>query len=1287
MANGVIDSLLDIEKLSTEIKTLETQLNGLVSRIGASLQDVTRIFKDELKKVGDMDFKGLSDALNSLNKGMHGVVDMGVRQQQMNKQLTDSQNKLAASSMEVKKIVDAQIGTIGQNIAAQERHIKMIGQLKTEQNDLKNAFKAGMVSQMEYTSTTEALKIQLAEAEAALSETNIMLRQQAKEGIAAEGSITQLGNSLGQMKKAYRDMSETERESPIGQALLEDIQRLDKAVKAADASIGNHQRNVGNYSSALLGSYQSKLNELQTTLAGTQKGMDELSKTMGVNTKEYQDLQKTVADTTAQINAIKDSMLGAAKDSNSMYVKIRELRGEMRNLQEAMKNGTATEEMKKRFQEVAKEASDVQNTIDRVNGRIRLMASNTAGIQTVVSSLQLVNAGFQVVQGSLVELGIEGEELEKVMDKLNASYNVANGLLTISNALKQKSVLMTSLEAATTSKSVVVKKLAIVTQKALNAAQANMPLLALIAGIALLVGWLGKYALSASKLTKEQKLVNDIQEKSVELYAEKAVKIEVLYTRMTKANLSIEEQQQSLAELNKELENTGVQFKDFQEAQEWIIDNKDKYIQALAEQAMAQAAINEYTEAYKKKQADQKKSSGEFLGFWEKAGIAAKNLYVDIYTLKNPFNIVEEWTEEAKKNQEEALSGYEDTMRIALQEMETHMKAYNDMMKGLGMSGDSDAETQKQIQKLKETLDAYGETEKQKAQKAYVERLNLINANIKDEEERAKYAGKLYQEYQDTITAIHQKAAAEQRKITETITQLRINVLSEGKEKELAVLQAAEAKELAAVVGSATQRAEQVALIEEIYRKKRLKAEQDHEIALNDAQIAASELRLESIQQGSEEEYNERMRILTLQRDSEILLATETGASIEDIRAKYREKEMQAMTDLVESHIKKAEEAAAARLRIAEETLMQEEAALLEQYKNGEINQEQYNEKIAALRHQHTVAAAQDEIDALQKVLDAEALTEDQRKAIADKLYAAKKTLSDTETEQELANIDKVTAARKAATEKAKELAKEAFDMAMDFLQQQSEAKIAEFDAELERIQEWKDRELERLDESVMSDETRAAKTKEINEKAEADRKKIEEEKRKEEQKQAVYQKTSAIMSAIIATAQSIVQTGANLGYPLAIPFQVAAGVIGAAQVALIASQPLPKYAKGVYDDQSHPGGLAIVGDARKHEYGLLPSGRLFETPDTPTLIDIPKGTQVFPDYLTLIKHMNPVPSFSSHEPVEYHFKEMEQNIVRAIENSRTIQTVNIDENGIIVLTDRNKGKTNYINRNIQLTK
>jgi len=66
-------------------------------------------------------------------------------------------------------------------------------------------------------------------------------------------SIVELGAQLAQLKAEYRGLSKADREGAAGKKLLKDIQQLDNAVKKADYSLGDHQRNVGNYVSALTG--------------------------------------------------------------------------------------------------------------------------------------------------------------------------------------------------------------------------------------------------------------------------------------------------------------------------------------------------------------------------------------------------------------------------------------------------------------------------------------------------------------------------------------------------------------------------------------------------------------------------------------------------------------------------------------------------------------------------------------------------------------------------------------------------------------------------------------------------------------------------------------------------------------------------------------------------------------------------------------------------------------------------------------------------------------------------
>lgn len=66
--------------------------------------------------------------------------------------------------------------------------------------------------------------------------------------------------------------------------------------------------------------------------------------------------------------------------------------------------------------------------------------------------------------------------------------------------------------------------------------------------------------------------------------------------------------------------------------------------------------------------------------------------------------------------------------------------------------------------------------------------------------------------------------------------------------------------------------------------------------------------------------------------------------------------------------------------------------------------------------------------------------------------------------------------------------------------------------------------------------------------------------------KQAKRDKALNIFNSIIATAAAVVKMLANPGGPAGVALSIAAGITGAIQTAVIASQPIPQFAKGVID-------------------------------------------------------------------------------------------------------------------------
>lgn len=177
------------------------------------------------------------------------------------------------------------------------------------------------------------------------------------------------------------------------------------------------------------------------------------------------------------------------------------------------------------------------------------------------------------------------------------------------------------------------------------------------------------------------------------------------------------------------------------------------------------------------------------------------------------------------------------------------------------------------------------------------------------------------------------------------------------------------------------------------------------------------------------------------------------------------------------------------------------------------------------------------------------------------------------------------------------------------------------YDAKIERIEEEQDandeaydREIERIEalneNGAISTEEAEARKRAAEDKTQRKNAELEKQKQAIQQKQAKWEKANSIIQTTIATAQAIMKAYAMTGPIAGAIFSAIIGAMGAAQIAIIASQQIPKYAKGTKD---HPGGLAIVGDGGKKE-GVITEKGLFVTPDKPTLVDLPKHAQVMPD-------------------------------------------------------------------------
>lgn len=205
----------------------------------------------------------------------------------------------------------------------------------------------------------------------------------------------------------------------------------------------------------------------------------------------------------------------------------------------------------------------------------------------------------------------------------------------------------------------------------------------------------------------------------------------------------------------------------------------------------------------------------------------------------------------------------------------------------------------------------------------------------------------------------------------------------------------------------------------------------------------------------------------------------------------------------------------------------------------------------------------------------------------------------------------------KTEEEKAKIRAKVKADL-IGFFKEGAKVSDAAFNAAIERIdreskanQEAADEQRSRVDELEMS----GAISKEQADARKAAIAQKEEQREKELARQkAAMQKKKTIFEIILNTATAVVE---------ALPNFILAGIVaaaGAAQLGIAIAQPLPEYAAGT---RNHPGGLAVVGDGGRPEVVMTPSGGLFRTPASDTLVDLPARSVVFPSVEEAMKNLD----------------------------------------------------------------
>lgn len=1010
-------------------------------------------------------------------------------------------------------------------------------------------------------------------------------------------AINKASDALKTASEAIKNTSEAQKE------IAQTTQRQSQAMQSASSSISLTSSAYAEILNTVT-SYDNKAKELNERLSINKTKLDEirrelsnLSKELSKGTISQQEYLRIVSDLTIKerdlvqqnkqytslLNAHSKAMVSTAGSYNEMSAAVVQLENRFRNLSEAQRQGDQGVGLIKQI----KQLKDELKTIDAQMGNYQRNVGN------YTSHWNGLNVSVQQMARELPSLAVGWNTFFSA---------ISNNLPIMADEIKRAREEFKALQESGQKGVPVWKQL---TKSILNWQTA------LVVGITLLSVY-GKDIMNwIENLFKAKEVTGDLidyenklllaRQKGIQDISKETTKLDLLYKTTQDTNKSMKERLAAANALQKMSPDYLGNMK-----KESILagEAKEAYMQLrkeLVASAIARAQLDEMTKIAAQRY---------------KAWVKERNAYVSYLRSEN----------ELSKNNSDLQKAITLNAKKQWENAKDSLSDYDKALKGMSESIDVDA---------------------------------LVNdsndANKKEAEEYANYM----------------------KNIESELTKTRIALIEDRRKAEIASVENTYKENINKIKGYSAKENQLRSQYEEEKNKNirdiNEKYDLEREEYESDLEKRSIELKLDTIKNNSEEELEYKLDLLLrmneLLREEEIREAERRGEDVELINKKYDARFSSIIQDNISERLGLIKKGTDRELDILDTNSLKEINALNKQYKQGEINEKQYRDRLYKITKESGEAKLklllkeaeaelalstelpQEKVDEIQRRIDKikaqiEAFNNDMdndennpgkrwakdfNSALGDMSSSANKYLGDS---AKIFNalgdiIGEMTAKMKDAEDSVFDFwgalgkGEDGLKKKLTFVLS-SFAKIQDgitsimtdiYDSRIKRVEEEQEaneeageKELERIEKlensGVITKEEAEARKRAAEQTTANKNKELEKKKEALQQKQAKWEKANAISQSIIATALAVSKALPNLVLAALV------GTLGAAQLATIIAQPIPKYAKGT---DNHPGGLAIVGDGGKHEAVVTDKGT-YITPNVPTLIDLPRRAKVIPD-------------------------------------------------------------------------
>lgn len=1133
-----ITDLVDQEAID-KLHELDSELAKVLETYKKVAQDLAKGLNINVSCIGDIDkleqilaVKGkeaaqvqqhLTSVIGEQQKVIANTTNTISRQLMEQEKVNKTQRDAYTEYERVKNLLAQVNGTYENNVKSLLRVNEAIAANKKQQEELKKQYESGRIGAEQYNEALLQLTIRERELKQEKANLTTLLKNEERENQAVVGSYNQMSQQLELLKKAYKSMTQEEKQSSLGKEMESTIQNLDAHLKDLAADMGEFQRNVGNYAVAG-GSVKKELKELVLEIANLSIAYQSLSEE-----------EKKSADGQALASHIQD---------------------------------------------LTEKAGVLKDAIADTNQAITNAASDTRGFDQLSGSIQLAIDGFGLATGAAEMLGISSEDLATIQTKLQAAIAASNAMQSIQNTLQAQSAVMQgvnlvqtrlrtvaeNLHTAAKGKGVIATVALTAAQWAFNAAANANPIglivVAIIACIAAVWGLVKAFAAFFGTSEEDIKQYEKQKEAFEEMSKAHDEEIERLKARgATQAELKN-------AELNNKQEELEAAEALFNRASELYDDDEDEYTEALENKKKAQ-------EDYEKFQTDslnylnsviheaEEKEKEERLGTYEyKRQMILAELEQQkalALTLLNQEKITRQVYENMVKALDKAANMKIDD--INKKEEESSKKQGKQRANNAKKAAD---ELKKEVQKGEDALlniitDSL-ERQRRAENLSYRRKLSDLEKQLSTELAKRKQNARLIEALQNQIKGLNAEHSTKledieissmqrRQKAREDFISLHLEAVKKGgqeeynlKKEQLQNQRDMEYTEIDLAERKHTITAEQAlemrAMLVEKYANLEIELAEDHA-----AEMAEITMKKYADQQANDDNaYVEQLNALKNKYVEEMRLAEGNAAEQAAIKARFDEDQAKLSEDY-------AVQTARNSVAMLEKVLKTENLSAEERKK--------YEAELVKAKGALEAAMADRAIAEIDRINQADAASKEKRMQNAQQwMQVAADSLS-----------------------AINDLVGTIYDAKISKVEEEQEVNQAAADAEQERISELVEKKVITEEEGEARKRAAEAKTAKKNEE-------LEKKKAKLKREQAIWDKANNIAQCTMQTALAIMNAWATAPWPINIAMAAVAGAMGALQLATIIATPLPKYAKGTKSHKGGPAVVGDGGEPELVTFG-----------------------------------------------------------------------------------------------------